>query len=71
MPYRWKDTKDVDEAVVVVMNTMDQEHEVKGWLMRTIEQAVTDSDPALSQYFFAELERHRPEALKYFQKPTF
>jgi hypothetical protein len=71
MPYRWNDKTDVDEAVVVVMNTMDQNQEIKGWLTRTIQQAVNDSPPELSQYFFQELERHRPQALKYFQKPTY
>ncbi len=71
MPYRWNDKTDVDEAVVVVMNTMDQNQEIKGWLTRTIQQAVNDSPPELSQYFFLELERHRPQALTYFQKPTY
>ena len=71
MPYRWNDRQDVDEAVVVVMNTFDQGQEIKGWLMRTLQQAIDDSDPQLSQYFFSELERHRPEALRYFGKPAF
>lgn len=39
--------------------------------MRTLQQAIDDSDPQLSQYFFSELERHRPEALRYFGKPAF
>ncbi|MDN7023899.1 hypothetical protein FGU65_03155 [Methanoculleus sp. FWC-SCC1] len=71
MPYRWNDKTDVDEAIVVVMNTMDQNQEIKGWLTRTIQQAVNDSPPELSQYFFREIERHRPQALIYFQKPTY
>jgi len=71
LPYRWNDRKDVDEAIVVVMNTVDQGQEIRGWLMRTMQEAVNDSDPKLAQYFFTELERHRPEALKYFRKPTF
>lgn len=71
MPYRWNDRQDVDEAVVVVMNTLDAGQEIRGWLMRTLQQAINESDPQLSQYFFAELERHRPEALKYFTKPEF
>ncbi|WP_292393633.1 hypothetical protein [Methanoculleus sp. UBA303] len=70
MPYRWNDRQDVDEAVVVVMNTLDQNQEIGGWLMRTLQQAVNDSDPKLAQYFFTELERHRPEALKYFGRLT-
>jgi GH25 family lysozyme M1 (1,4-beta-N-acetylmuramidase) len=71
MPYRWNDRQDADEAVVVVMNTLDQNQEIRGWLVRTIQQAANDSDPALAEHFFKELERHRPEALRYFQKPTY
>ncbi|CCJ36135.1 hypothetical protein BN140_1212 [Methanoculleus bourgensis MS2] len=71
MPYRWNDRKDVDEAIVVVMNTVDQGQEIRGWLMRTMQQAIYDSDPQLAEYFFRELERHKPGALKYFRKPTF
>jgi hypothetical protein len=70
MPYRWNDRQDVDEAVVVVMNTLDRGEEIRGWLLRTLQQAIDDSDPQLSQYFFSELERHRPEALGYFGKPA-
>jgi len=71
MPYRWNDRQDADEAIVVVMNTLDAGQEVRGWLMRTLQEAINNSDPQLSQYFFAELERHRPEALGYFKKPVF
>lgn len=69
--YRWNDRQDVDEAVVVVMNTLDAGEDIPGWLMRTLQQAINDSDPQLSQYFFTELEQHRPEALEYFRKPEF
>ncbi|MFA7563568.1 MAG: hypothetical protein WCY70_09005 [Methanoculleus sp.] len=69
MPYRWKNGQDVDEAVVVVMNTLDQDQEIQGWLLRTLQQVIDGSDPQLAQYFFVELERHRPEALKYFKRP--
>lgn len=71
MPYRWKDQQDVDEAIVVVMNALDQSQEIRGWLMRTLQEAIYDSDPQLSQYFFRELEQHRPGALRYFRKPTY
>ncbi len=71
MVYRWNDRKDVDEAVVVVMNTLDAGQEVRGWLMRTMQQAIYDSDPELASYFFRELEQHRPAALRYFRKPEF
>lgn len=69
MSYRWNNGQDVDEAVVVVMNTLDQDQEIQGWLLRTLQQAIDESDPQLVQYFFVELERHRPEALKYFGRP--
>lgn len=71
MSYRWNDRKDVDEAIVVVMNTVDQGQEIRGWLMRALQQAIYDSDPQLAEYFFSELEYHRPKTLKYFRKPTF
>ncbi|HRD26599.1 MAG TPA: hypothetical protein PLA39_10040 [Methanoculleus sp.] len=71
VPYRWNSRRDVDEAVVVVMNTMDSEHEIGGWLMETLQGAINDSDPELVKHFFSELEQHRPEALRYFAKPEF
>ncbi len=71
MVYRWTNRTDVDEAVVTVMNTLDSGHEIHGWLMRTMQQAIYDSDPNLAEYFFGELERHRPAALRYFRKPEF
>ncbi|WP_048113134.1 hypothetical protein [Methanoculleus sp. MH98A] len=61
----------MDEAVVVVMNTLDRGQEIHGWLMRTLQQAINDSDPQLAEHFFAELEQHRPEALRYFRKTEF
>ncbi|WP_292491724.1 hypothetical protein [Methanoculleus sp. 10] len=60
MVYRWNDRKDVDEAVVVVMNTLDAGQEVRGWLMRTMQQAIYDSDPGFADYFFKELEASGP-----------
>jgi len=51
MPYRWNDRKDVDEAIVVVMNTVDQGQEIRGWLMRTMQQAIYDSDPPTCRVF--------------------
>ena len=70
-PYRWNTRRDVDEAVVVVMNTVDQDQDIQGWLMRALQQAIYDSDPEIAEHFFKELERHRPGALKYFKKPVF
>jgi len=71
MPYRWNTRRDVDEAVVVVMNTVDQGQDIQGWLMRALQQAIYDSNPELAEHFFKELGRHRPGALKYFKKPVF
>ncbi|WP_317297156.1 hypothetical protein [Methanoculleus nereidis] len=71
MPYRWNNRQDVDEAVVAVMNTLDRGQEIHGWLMHTLQQAINDSEPQLAEHFFTELERHRPEALRYFRKPEF
>jgi len=71
VPYRWNNRKDVDEAVVVVLNTMDSDQEIEGWLIHTLEEAINDSDPELVKHFFNELERHRPEALRYFAKHEF
>ncbi|MCC7555410.1 MULTISPECIES: hypothetical protein [Methanoculleus] len=53
------------------MNTLDRGQEIHGWLMRTLQQAINDSDPQLAEHFFAELEQHRPEALRYFRKTEF
>jgi hypothetical protein len=69
MLYRWKNGQDVDEAVVVVMNTLDQDQEIQGWLLHTLQQVIDESDLQLAQYFFVELEQHRPEALGFFRKP--
>ena len=71
MPYRWNNGQDVDEAGVVVMNTLDADPEIRGWLLYALQQAIDDSDPELAQYFFVELKQHRPEALGYFKKPAF
>ena len=59
--------KDVDEAVVVVMNTLDA-GQVRGWLMRYVGDIRLRS---IASYFFRELEQHRPAALRYFRKPEF
>jgi len=71
VPYCWNDGQDVDEAVVVVMNTLEADLELQKWLLYTLQQAIENSDPELAQYFFVELKRHRPEALGYFEKPVF
>jgi hypothetical protein len=67
MPYRWKNKIDVDEAVVVIKNSLDEKDELPTWLVRTLNGAVTDSDPQLGKYFFGEVEKYAPKAMKYFQ----
>jgi len=70
VPYCWNDGQDVDEAVVVVMNTLEADLEIQEWLLYTLQQAIENSDPELAQYFFVELKRHWPEALGYFKTPV-
>lgn len=67
MGYRWKNKQEVDEAVVVVMNSLDSESELREWLVRTLKQSIADSDPSLGKYFYEKIERHAPKALKYFE----
>ena len=67
MPYRWKTKVDVDEAVVVIMNVLGQEpgpaeladcHDQ--WLNSGFRQKI-------AEYFFEEVKKHIPAALKYFE----
>jgi hypothetical protein len=66
MPYRWKSRKDVDEAIVVIMNTMEGEEEFPEWLRRTIQAALDDSEPEYVRYFYDEVKRFAPVSLKLF-----
>jgi hypothetical protein len=68
MPYRWTKKVDADEAVVVIMNSLDEKEEMPDWLRRTVQQAIWDSDPAITRYFFAELKKYAPTTLKYFEE---
>lgn len=68
MGYRWRNKIDVDEAIVVIMNTLDQENELSGWLIRTINQSVKDSDPEMVTYFFEELKMFAPAAVASFEE---
>jgi hypothetical protein len=68
MPYRWKKKVDVDETVVVIMNVLDQNPELPNWLVNTVYGAIRDSDPAMVKYFYAEVKRFKPTALKYFEE---
>jgi hypothetical protein len=67
MPYRWKKNIDVDETIVVVKNCLDQDPELPNWLIRTIDGAIADSDPKFSKYFFKELKKYAPAAMKFFE----
>jgi len=67
MPYRWKKKVDVDEAVVVVMNVLDKNTDLPNWLIVTLNGSIADSDKELVEYFFKEVKKHAPRALKYFE----
>jgi len=67
MPYRWKTKIDVDETIVVMMNVLDKNPDLPNWLIVTIIGSITDSDKKLVRYFFEEVEKHVPAALKYFE----
>lgn len=66
MPYRWVSRKDVDEAIVVIMNTMEEEEVFPEWLRRTIQAAIDDSNPEYVRYFYDEVKRFAPVSLKLF-----
>lgn len=67
MGYRWKNKTDVDEAVVVIMNSLDENELLPQWLMRTIQQSIDDSNPEYVKYFYEEVEKFAPTALKFFE----
>jgi len=66
MGYRWTNRTDVDEAVVVVMNSLDEDGTIPGWLSKTINQSIKDSDADYGRYFFEQVRQNAPAALKYF-----
>lgn len=68
MPYRWVSSKDVDEAVVVIMNAIDEGGEFPDWLRRTVQGAIDDSDPVHVRYFFDEVKKFAPSSLKLFEE---
>jgi len=67
MPYRWKKKVDVDEAVVVMMNVLDKSPDLPNWLIATINGSIADSDKKMVRYFFEEVKKNVPAALKYFE----
>jgi hypothetical protein len=68
MPYRWNKKVDVDETVVVIMNVLDANPQLPNWLVNTIYGAIRDSDPAMVRYFYQEVKKFKPEAMKYFEE---
>jgi hypothetical protein len=68
MGYRWKNRTDVDESVVVLMNSLEDDGSIPGWLSKTINQSIKDSDAEYGKYFFEEVRQHAPAALKYFEE---
>jgi hypothetical protein len=67
MPYRWKNKVAVDETIVVIMNVLDKNPDLPNWLLVTINGSIADSDKKLVKYFFEEVEKHAPRALKYLE----
>jgi len=67
MPYRWRKKVDADEAIVVIMNVLDKNPDLPNWLIATIHGSIADSDKKIVAYFFEELKKHAPKALKYFE----
>jgi hypothetical protein len=66
-PCRWKKNVDVDEAVVVVMNVPEKNTDLPHRLIMTLNGPTADSDKKRVRYFFEEVEKHIPFALKYFE----
>lgn len=67
MGYRWRNKTDVDEAVVVIMNTLEKNDILPTWLVRTIQQSIEDSDPDYVKYFYKEVGQHAPSGMKFFE----
>ena len=67
MPYKWKTRVDVDETIVVIMNVLDKNPDLPNWLIVTIVGSIADSDKKMVKYFFQEVEKRVPAALKYFE----
>lgn len=67
MPYKWKTKIDVDEAVVVIMNVLDKNPDLPNWLLMTLNGSIKDSNKEMVKYFFGEIKRNVPSALKYFE----
>lgn len=70
MPYRWKTRLDVDESIVVIMNSLDKSPDLPRWLVGTIQAAINDSIPELGIYFYSELKKYAPRAIPAFEGPS-
>jgi hypothetical protein len=68
MPYRWRREYDVDETIVVIRNSMERGDQFPEWLSRTVQAALSLSEPPLIEYFYTQLARFAPEAVKHFRK---
>lgn len=68
MPYRWKKNVDVDETIVVIKSVLEKQPELPNWLVNTIYGAIRDSDAAFTKYFYGEVKKFVPKALKYFEE---
>lgn len=67
MPYRWTTKTAVDETIVVVMNVLDKNPDLPNWLIVTINGSIADSDKKLVKYFFEEVKKHVPRAMRFFE----
>lgn len=68
MAYTWKNRIEVDEAIVVVMNSMEKNPDLSPWLVRTIQAAIDDSEPSLRKYFLEQLRIYAPNASRWFAR---
>jgi hypothetical protein len=68
MPYHWNKKVDVDETVVVVKRVYDEDSELPNWLVNTIYGSIRESDPAFTEYFYQEIKKYVPKAMKYFEE---
>ena len=67
MPYRWNKKVDVDETVVVIKNCLNASPDLPNWLIVTILGSIADSAPEMGKYFFKEVKKYAPSALKFFE----
>ena len=49
------------------MSVLDKKPDLPNWLIVTITGSIADSDKKMVKYFFQEVEKHAPAALKYFE----